>query len=582
MRKEFAWRSLSLASLFTLISLVIVVQMVRVQISTDVADFRTASKRYEGWVKTIYPARGEIYDRNGKLLAGNQSVYEIGVTLAHVENPHSIAEILAAVTELEYVDVINAINNAGEEQIYLSLIDYVPVAQMEELLRIKAEIEEDENTKDSLVGLNFREHLSRSYPERSIAANVIGFVNRSGRGYFGIEEKYNDLLAGAPVQVWIPADPNRVEEVPHVPDGTTLILTLDRELQAATEEILDESLYNYGAKSGAIIVMNPQTGEVLAMASTPRLNLDQYSLYNQVFNNVSEYNLAVTMPYEPGSVMKIVTMAAALDSGVVTPDTTYTDTGSYPVGGAIIKNWDDKAWGLQDMTGCLQHSLNICTSWIAVAMGPDSFYEYMSKFGIGHQTGIDLSGEASGRLKIPGDADWYPVDLATNSFGHGVTTTPIQLMMAATAIANKGTMITPRLLYGMVRDGQQYDFPPQEAGHPISPQTAVTLTNMLATAMEQEASLGLVSGYRLAGKTGTAQIPTEYGWYSTEETNTSFIGWGPVDDPQFMVYVWLEKPSASRWASEVAAPIFAKVAEESIRVLNIPPDAVRQQYAAGE
>ena len=587
MRKEFTWRSLSLAVFFAMIGILIVVQMTRIQISSEIADFRDQTVRYKGWMETVYPARGEIYDRNGKLLAGNQSVYEIGLTLENVENPQSLASILATVLGLDSTDLLEKINNASEEQVYLRIADYVPVSQAEELMRIQLEIEEENNKKtvmgqDSLAGLNFREHLSRSYPEDTIASNIIGFVNQSGRGYFGVEEKYNDLLAGNSVQVWVPADPNRVEEIPHVPDGTTLILTLDRELQASTERILDQSLYNYGAVSGSIVVMDPQNGEILAMASTPRLNLSNYSQYDQLFDNVSEYNRAINMPYEPGSVFKILTMAAALDAGTITPQTTYTDEGSFTIGGAVIKNWDQQAWGFQDMTGCLQHSLNVCLSWIAVQMGTDSFYGYMSSFGIGHPTGIDLSGEAGGRLKIPGDADWYPVDLATNSFGQGVTVTPVQMMMAVSAVANEGMMVTPHLLYGMVRDGKQYEFPPQDAGNPISEESARTLSEMLANSLASESSQALVEQYRLAGKTGTAQIPTEYGWYASDQTNASFIGWGPVDDPQFMIYVWLERPTESTWASDTAAPVFAEVAEESIRILDIPPDYIRQQYAAGQ
>ena len=586
MRREFSWRSLSLAGIFAMIGVLIVVQMTRIQISSEAADFRDQAVRYKGWMETVYPARGEIYDRSGKLFAGNQSVYEIGVTLENIKNPQSLAVILSTVLDLESTEILNKISNASEGQVYLRIADYVPAAQAEELMRIQNEIEEENKNStqagDSLAGVSFREHLARSYPEDTIASNVIGFVNQSGRGYFGIEEKYNDLLAGNAVQVWVPADPNRVEEIPHVPDGTTIILTLDRELQASTERILDESLYNYGAQSGTIIVMDPQNGEILAMASTPRMNLSNYSQYDDVFDSASEYNRAINMPYEPGSVMKILTMAAALDSGVVTPQTSYTDMGFFPIGGAIIKNWDEDAWGIQDMTGCLQHSLNVCLAWIAVEMGTDNFYGYMSKFGFGHPTGIDLSGEAGGRLKVPGDADWYPVDLATNSFGQGITATPIQMMMATSAVANNGVMVTPHLLYGMVRDGKQYDFPPQNAGNPISKETAQTLSEMLANSLSLEESEALVPNYRLAGKTGTAQIPTEYGWYASEQTNTSFIGWGPVDDPQFMIYVWLEQPTTSIWASKTAAPVFAEVAAESIRLFDIPPDYIRQQYASGQ
>jgi cell division protein FtsI/penicillin-binding protein 2 len=231
------------------------------------------------------------------------------------------------------------------------------------------------------------------------------------------------------------------------------------------------------------------------------------------------------------------------------------------------------------MTGCLQHSLNVCMANISTRMGAGTFYGYMDNFGFGHLTGIDMAGEAAGRLKLPGDADWYPVDLGTNAFGQGVSATPIQIMMAASAIANHGRAVTPHTLYAMVRDGRQYNVPAQFAGSPISEQTANTLSGMLAVSLESEGSLALVPGYRVAGKTGTAQIPVN-GFYDSTQTNASFIGWGPADDPQFMIYVWLERPSASIWGSETAAPVFGEMAEKTVILLDIPPDYVRQGLAA--
>ena len=583
MRREYAWRSIAIASGFLLVALAIIFQMVRIQTSPTTSEFRDLAERNKGWTEVVYPARGEIYDRRGYLLAGNRTVFEIGVTLSQIENVEYIADTLSGVLGIDYQVLYNKMTNVGEEQIYVMLVDYVPAEDAQRIQAIKAEIEGPYlEGQDSLRGLHFREHLARSYPEKTIASNVIGFVNQSERGYFGIEEKYNDLLAGNPVEVWVPADPNRVEDIPHVPDGTTLILTLDRALQAETEKILDEALIEHGAVSGAIIVMDPRNGEILSMTSSPRLDLTNYGEYEALFDTASEFNRGITMPYEPGSVFKILTMAAALDNGTVTPDTSYTDTGVYEIGGAVIRNWNDQAWGVQDMTGCMRNSLNVCMAKIAVQMGTEDFYSYMLRFGIGHPTGIDLSGEAGGRLRVPGDADWYTVDLATNSFGQGVTATPIQIMMAVSAVANEGTMVTPHLLYGMVRDNKQYNFPPQDAGRPISRETALTLNEMLANAIDYEGSEATLPGYRLAGKTGTAEIPTEYGGYSTTETNVSFVGWGPVDDPQFMVYVWLERPTSSIWASQTAAPVFAQVADATTQILNIPPDIIRQQYALGQ
>jgi len=427
-----------------------------------------------------------------------------------------------------------------------------------------------------LSGLAFKPHLQRSYPENALASNVLGFVTRDGRGYFGIEEKYNDLLAGNPVQVWVSRDPNKATEIPRVPNGTTLVLTINRDLQAKVESILDQALSDYGAQNGTILVMNPRNGEILAMAATPRMDLNNYNNYFSLYDNGSQYNRSIGTVYEPGSVLKVLTMAAALDAGTVTPQTTFIDTGSIEVGGITIRNWNRDAWGQQDMVGCLQHSLNVCLAWVSSQMGTQSFYGYMERFGLGHPTGVDLSGEATGRLKVPGDGDWYPVDLGTNAFGQGVAVTPLQMLMAASAIANDGKMVTPHVLYSMLRDGHQYNVPSQVAGSPISTETAHTLNQMLAASLELESSQALLPGYRLSGKTGTAQIPTDYG-YDPFHTNVSFAGWGPTDDPQFMVYVWLQSPTTSIWSSETASPVFSKVAEQTVILLNIPPDVVRGQ-----
>jgi cell division protein FtsI/penicillin-binding protein 2 len=235
---------------------------------------------------------------------------------------------------------------------------------------------------------------------------------------------------------------------------------------------------------------------------------------------------------------------------------------------------------MQTMLGCLQHSLNVCMAWLATQLGPQNFYGYMNRFGFGHLTGVDLAGEAAGRLKVPGDSDWYPIDLGTNSFGQGMTATPLQIMTAASAIANAGRMVTPHILFAMLRDGHQFNVPSQYTGSPIKPESARLLNEMLATSLENEASVALVPGYRIAGKTGTAQIPTPYGIYDFDQTNTSFIGWGPVDDPRFLIYVWIERPTSSIWGSETAAPVFSEIAQKSVILLDIPPDSIRRQLNA--
>ena len=565
-----------LAAGLALVAMAVIVQMFRIQSSEQAKVFLSQGDRYSGEFRMFYPERGEIYDRLGHLLAGNRTVYEVGVSLNEMRSPESLAHTLSTYLGLSYEEIYDKLTNSPEAWEYIVVQDFVGAETVTLLQELMQDLEEKEDF--NLDGLGFKPHFQRSYPETALASNVLGFVTRDGRGYFGIEEKYNDLLAGNPVQVWVPRDPNKALEIPRVPNGTTLVLTVHRDLQAKVESILDDALSNYGAQNGTIIVMDPRNGEILAMAATPRMNLNDYGNYFSLYDNGSQYNRSIGMAYEPGSVLKVLTMAAALDSGTVRPDTPFLDTGSIQVGGITIQNWNRDAWGQQNMLGCLQHSLNVCLAWISTQMGSQSFYGYMERFGLGHQTGIDLAGEAVGRLKVPGDTDWYPVDLGTNAFGQGISVTPLQMLMATSAIANDGRMVTPHVLYSMLRDGHQYNVPSQYAGTPITAETARTLSELLAVSLEGESSQALLAGYRLAGKTGTAQIPTNYGYDSTH-TNVSFVGWGPVDDPQFMVYIWLQEPSASIWSSETAAPVFSQVAEQTVIMLNIPPDSVRSQLS---
>lgn len=463
-------------------------QIIRIQNSPEAAIFRAQALEYANVLQTFYPQRGEIYDRDGHLLAGNQTVYEVGVQLSDAHDKHAIALAVGAELGLNPDTLYGQMTDPPEKLQYLVLADYVDsekAAQLQQL-QVNTAAKTAPGEFSSLAGLHFRAHPQRSYPEGSLASNVLGFVSREGRGYFGIEEKYNNLLAGNPIRVWVPTDPHKAGDIPRVPDGTTLVLTINRDLQASVEQILDNSLTKYGAQHGTIVVMDPHSGEILALASSPRMDPAQFWNYSSIYKNASEFDRAISMPYEPGSVLKILTMAGALDTGTVSPNTPFLDTGAIMVGGATIRNWDDQAWGPQDMIGCLQHSLNVCLAWVATQMGAQNFYGYMNRFGLGHLTGIDLAGEAAGQLKIPGDGDWYPVDLATNAFGQGVSVTPIQMLMAASAIAGDGRMVTPHVLYAMVRDGRQYSVPSQYAGSPISTNTAHTLNQMLAISLEQE------------------------------------------------------------------------------------------------
>lgn len=588
-RRTFIGAALSLAGLF------IFVWMIRIQTSEFAKDFGRLSESYTYVTKTVYPERGHIYDSLGRLLAGSTEVYELGVNLRDMKDPENIADTLAAVLGRdrgELYDLIMYYKNNGK-QVYLPLEGSVTPDKIAEIEALQARLEEQaaslpgnkRGELPSLAGLDWRPRLQRNYPEHSLGATVLGFFayrdRDHGQGYFGIEQKYNHLLAGTPVQILVSPDPFKMTSQPTVPPGVSLVLTIDREIQGMVERVLDQAVANSGSQSGTIVIMDPRNGEILAMASTPRLDLNKYWEYPQVFPEPTPYNRAVEQPYEPGSVFKVLTMAAALDSGVVTPDTVFLDTGVYTIDGVPIYNWDRGAWGPQTMTGCMQHSLNVCMSWLAhEKMGPTIFYSYLKNFGIGHKTGIDLAGEVNYPLSVPGDPNWYPINLGTNSFGQGLAATPIQMITAIAAVANnEGRMMAPHVLKAMIENGEQHNNTPQVIGNPISAETARTLSEMLAVSLEEESSDALVEGYRLAGKTGTAEIAGP-GGYISNQTNASFVGWGPVDDPRFIVYVWLEKPTTSMWGSIVAAPVFREVVENLVILMNLPPDNVRRELAA--
>ncbi len=595
MKSKSFWRYYFVGGALTLAGLFIFIWMIRILLSPEAETFREIGGRYETFPKTVYPERGNIYDRWGHLLAGNVETYEIGADLRYVTDPQTIAATLSSITGIDYNNTYALVSEPWDSDLprYVKLADFVEPEKIAQLEAIEKQLNETRanasrrNRKDDVMpnmdGVIWTPKLKRSYPEHTLGSNIVGFYSyreqEKARGYYGVEEKYNQLLAGTPTQVTVALDPYKIQDIPEIPPGASLVLTIDRDIQAMAERVLDEHIQSSGAKSGTVVILDPETGELIAMAVSDRLDPNHYWDYSKVFPGIMAYNRAIGTTYEPGSVFKVLTMAAALDAGAVEPSTSFLDTGVIMVGGVAIRNWDRGAWGPQDMTGCMQHSLNVCLAWVATELGPSKFYNYLNNFGIGHLTGIDLSGEVSQPVLIPGDTGWYEVNLGTNAFGQGVAATPIQMVTAIGAVANHGKMMAPHVLKAVIENGEQYNNPPQVIGTPISRQTADTLTEMLANSLEKESSVALVEGYRVAGKTGTAEIPGP-GGYLENATNASFVGWGPVDDPRFVVYVWLEQPQTSPWGSVVAAPLFSEIVQNLVVLMDLPPDAIRQEIAS--
>jgi len=510
------------------------IQLIRIQNIEGAKQILEDSEAYQGINRMIYPERGSIYDSEGRLLAGNEVVYEVGLDLRAIQQPETVAAAASSVLGLDYATVLGYSQmTPGNGNPYFVVLDgFASKDKIDQLEVIKDDYASRSvkrgEVRPNLEGLVWTANNKRSYPEGTLASNILGFYSfrdrTDGIGYFGIEEAYDDLMAGEPKLIYSAIDPNLLTSVEEVPPGVTVQLTFNREIQAMTERKLDEALKWSGADNGTIVVYDPETGEIVAMATAPRLDPNEYWNYSEIFPNPKPYNSAISSTYEPGSVFKVITMAAALDAGVVTADTTFNDTGSITVGGATIYNWNMGGWGEVDMTGCMQHSLNVCLAWLGTELGPDRFYSYLKSFGFDRNTGIDLGGENHWPLKLPGDGLWYEVDLATNSFGQGISVTPIQMVTAIGAVANEGRMMAPHVVKAMVIDGKQYNVDPVVVGTPISAETARTLTQMLVDSLENEASSALVEGYSLAGKTGTGEIATPLG-YTNSATNTSFVGW---------------------------------------------------------
>ncbi len=579
--------------LLSMASVLILLMMVRIQNSAKYQELSLKNEAdYSFAIENYYPERGNIYDRWGRLFAGNEDVFEVGVLLEYVKNPKTIAQTLDGVNGLDYFSVLQTASRPydAKNSVYSVLTDFLPSGVIDALSQIYQDYELENpygrwENLPSLRGIVWYPHLKRNYPENNLASNVLGFYSfkdrSQGEGYFGVEEYCDDLLAGRPMDTFMPRNPYKLEELPEVPAGASLVLTIDREIQAMVEKKLDEAVKEHEAESGTIIILDPRNGEVLAMASQPRINLNQYWQFEDQFSKEKPFNRAVGAVYEPGSVFKVLTMAAAFDDGTVDEETIFNDPGRFEYGGGTILNWNRRGYGKQTMQGCMQHSLNVCLAWVATEMGADAFYDYMQAFGIGRRTNVDLGGELVYPLSTPGDSDWYPIQLATNSFGQGVAVNPVQIAAAISAIANDGKLMKPHVLKAVIQDGKQYDTTPQVLSVPIKVETARLMTSMLVKSLEEESSNALVPGYSIAGKTGTAEIATD-GEYGIELTNASFVGWGPAADPQFLVYVWIEKPQSSPWGSVVAAPVFSSIVQELVVYLDLPPEpAIENQIAVG-
>jgi len=427
-----------------------------------------------------------------------------------------------------------------------------------------------------LEGISSERETWRFYPEGTTLAHVLGFVginNEKRQGQYGLEGSFEDELAGKDGRVEGDVDITgrliqtgnlkRVEPA----SGVDLVLTIDRIIQTYACQKLTEQAEKLGADGGDLIVLDPGTGAIIVMCSTPAFDPNDY----RKAQDISVYlNPSMALAYEPGSVFKAITMAAAIDSGQVNPETTYTDTGEVRFGSYTIKNSDDKAHGLTSMVGVLENSLNTGAIFAEQQLGNDDFLKYVKKFGFGKITGLDLGHETGGNINPLSKGK--DLNFATASFGQGITVTPLQMTVAYAALANGGKLMKPYIVKEKRRGDSIIETTKAEVvGEPISLRASTILSGMLVSVVRHgHAKRAAVPGYRIGAKTGTAQV-AEGGSYGSKYIHTA-VGYGPIDNPAFAMLIKLNDPKAGQFAESTVVPVFGQVAKFILQYYEIPPD----------
>lgn len=432
--------------------------------------------------------------------------------------------------------------------------------------------------KTKLKGVYFTDEILRYYPNKDLASQVVGFVGHEEKkksGQYGLEKYFDNMLAGKEGYLqgqrdakgrWIFS--NKEKEEPSQ-KGADLYLTIDYNIQYQAEKVLKTYCEKLKTEKGLMVVLETETGKIKAMANWPNFDPSNYSKEENL--NVF-LNDATERVFEPGSVFKPITMAAALDLGEVTPEMTYNDPGKIAFGGRTIENYDGESHGVRTMTQVLEESLNTGAVFVQQKVGKERFKEYLEKFDLYKKTGIELPGELKGDLQnLNSDRD---INFATASFGQGISMTPLQFVKAFSAIANRGTMMNPYIVEKRVfADGKEEIIQPKILREVVSPETAAYLSAMMVSVVKNgHAKRAQIPGYFVAGKTGTAQIPNVGSSGYSSETIHSFVGFFPAFDPKFLILVKLDKPIGVRFAESSAVPAFKEVAQYIIDYFEIPPD----------
>lgn len=535
------------------------------------AEFLQSQAENQHFTNTkIEAIRGSIFFSDGSILtASNPSfiLYGLPKVIASdqkIKTAYLLAKVLSE--DSQGIDILakDIVNNLSRDLYWVLLKKNVSIEQKKQIEQLNVQ------------GIGFEQESNRFYPEGSSSAHLLGFLgsdaNGANKGYFGLEGYYDGELRGISGLLRNEKDALGLPILignfftSEAMNGKNLLLNIDRSVEFIIEQELKKGIEKYGAKAGSVVVMDPSTGGILAMASFPSYDPAKY------FDYPKEYyrNPVVADQYEPGSTFKVLVMAAALNEDVVKPDTKCDIcSGPISVGGFDIRTWNNRYFPETNLKDVIIHSDNTGMVFVGRKLGLDKFYSYLENFGFGQPTDIDLQDEASPDIRSKNS--WREIDLATASFGQGIAVTPIQMMRAVAAIANGGNLMEPHMVKEIKDDKSTFEIKPKVLKRVIKESSAQIVKEMMVSAVEEgEARSFRLKGFKIAGKTGTAQIPVA-GHYDPTKTIASFVGFAPADNPKFVMLVRYDEPSASIFGSETAAPTFFEIAKKLLFYYKIAP-----------
>jgi cell division protein FtsI/penicillin-binding protein 2 len=507
---------------------------------------------------TIPAGRGTLFDRSGLELALGEQATTVYANPMQIANPRRAALAVERTLGLDADRVFPTLADRTHGFVYVAR--QADPAQAAALQRLR------------LPGFGFYPEERRNYPQRSVAAQVLGFVGTDGNGLSGLELQFDRALAGRPGKETVIKDPSgRVIDVqgerPEIP-GRDVYLTLDHSIQANAEQVLRETVHKWAAKSASAIVLDPRTGAILAMAVQPGFNANRFPSAPSDLQR----NRTVTDTYEPGSTFKLITVAGALSEGIVAPTTRFTLPYSLHVADRVIHDAEERGVVNYSVAQILAHSSNIGAITLAQMLGRTRLSTWITKFGFGRTTGVDFPGESPG-IVLPPDK-WSGSTIGNVPIGQGIAVTPVQMAAAYAAIANRGIWSRPHLV-DHVAGGAR---PSLNRRRLVSPRIAKQLMRMLKDVVaEGTGQYAAMPGYQVAGKTGTAQKPDSHGGYATGRYVASFVGIVPASRPRFVILVAVDEPHGAIWGGTVAAPAFQQIARFDLQYLEVPPDAAPGQ-----